>query len=120
MFITPAFAQAAAPAPGTGDLFTMLVPMALIMVVFYFLLIRPQQKRLKQHQEMIGNVRRGDTIVTSGGLVGKVSRVTDDNEVLVDIAENVQVRVVKSAISDVRVKGEPVKAEAAAAKPAKK
>ena len=120
MFITPAFAQAAAPAPGAGDLFTMLVPMALIMVVFYFLLIRPQQKRLKLHQEMIGNVRRGDTIVTSGGLVGKVSRVTDDNEVLVDIAENVQVRVVKSAISDVRVKGEPVKAEAAAAKPAKK
>ena len=111
--------MAAAPAPGAGDLFTMLVPMALIMVVFYFLLIRPQQKRLKQHQEMIGNVRRGDTIVTSGGLVGKVSRVTDDNEVLVDIAENVQVRVVKSAISDVRVKGEPVKSEASA-KPAKK
>jgi preprotein translocase subunit YajC len=98
----------------------MLVPMALIMVVFYFLLIRPQQKRLKQHQEMIGNVRRGDTIVTSGGLVGKVSRVTDDNEVLVDLAENVQVRLVKSAISDVRVKGEPVKTEAAASKPGKK
>ncbi len=118
MIITPAFAQAAAPAPGAGDIFTMLVPMALIMVVFYFLLIRPQQKRLKEHQAMIAGVRRGDTIVTTGGLVGKVARVTDDAEILLDIAENVQVKVVKGAISDVRVKGAPAKADEAT--PAKK
>ena len=120
MFITPAYAQAAA-APAPGDLFTMLVPMALIMVVFYFLLIRPQQKKLKEHQAMIAAVRRGDTIVTSGGIIGKVSRVIDDGEVLVDIAEGVQIKIVRSAIADVRVKGAPVASEdAKQPKPAKK
>ena len=110
MFITPAFAQAAG-VPATGDLFTMLVPMALIMVVFYFLLIRPQQKRLKQQQEMINAISRGDTVVTSGGIVGKVARV-EETELLVDVAENVQLRVMRSAIADVRVRGVKPAAEA--------
>lgn len=111
MFVTPAFAQTAA-APVSGDIFSMLMPMALIMVVFYFLLIRPQQKRVKEHQQMVANLRRGDRVVTNGGLVGKVAKV-EEAEILVDLAENVQVRVLRSAIADVRVKGEPVKDAAA-------
>jgi preprotein translocase subunit YajC len=72
-------------------------------------MIRPQQKRQKEHQEMIKNVRRGDQIVMSGGLIGKVVKVTDDNELELEIADNVRVRVSRSAIADVRSKGEPVK-----------
>src|SRR4029434_5445120 len=98
MFITPAFAQTSA-APGVNDIFGMMLPLLLIMVVFYFLLIRPQQRKMRDHQQMVKNVRRGDTVVTSGGIVGKVAKVVDDNEVLVDIAENVQVRIMKSALS---------------------
>jgi preprotein translocase subunit YajC len=118
MFITPAFAQTSA-APGVNDIFGMMLPLLLIMVVFYFLLIRPQQRKMRDHQQMVKNVRRGDTIVTSGGLVGKVAKVVDDNEVMVDIAENVQVRIMKHALSEVRTKGEPVK-QVETAKAAKK
>ena len=118
MFITPAVAQTSA-APGVNDIFGMMLPLLLIMVVFYFLLIRPQQRKMRDHQQMVKNVRRGDTVVTSGGIVGKVAKVVDDNEVLVDIAENVQVRIMKSALSEVRTKGEPVK-QAETAKAAKK
>ena len=75
----------------------------------YFLMIRPQQKRQKEHQEMIKNVRRGDQVVMSGGLIGKVAKVTDDNEVELEIADNVRVRVTRASIADVRSKGEPVK-----------
>jgi preprotein translocase subunit YajC len=117
MFITPAFAQTSA-APGVNDIFGMMLPLLLIMVVFYFLLIRPQQRKMRDHQQMVKNVRRGDTIVTSGGLVGKVAKVVDD-EVMVDIAENVQVRIMKHALSEVRTKGEPVK-QVETAKAAKK
>jgi preprotein translocase subunit YajC len=108
MFVTPAFAQTAA-APGFTDFTTMLLPLAMIMVVFWFLLIRPQQKKMKEHQELLSRINRGDTVVTSGGLVGKVNKVVDDKELLVEIADNVRVRVVRSAVSEVRVKGEPVK-----------
>lgn len=108
MFITPAFAQATG-APGMGDFLGMILPLLMIMVVFYFLLIRPQQRKAKDHQTMISKVARGDTIITTGGLVGKVNKVVDDKELLVEIAENVKVRVVRAAISDVRAKGEPVK-----------
>ena len=73
------------------------------------MIIRPQQRRVKQHQEMIGNLRRGDTVVTGGGFIGKVARVVDDNEVLVDLTDDVRVRVVRSTIIEVRSKGEPVK-----------
>lgn len=117
MFVTPAFAQTAAP--GATDFFGMLFPLLAIMVIFYFLLIRPQQRKMKDHQELVKNVRRGDTIVTSGGIVGKIAKVIDDREVMVDLAENVQVRVVKHAISEVRAKPEPAKT-AATAKPSAK
>jgi preprotein translocase subunit YajC len=108
--ITPAFAQtSASPALG-GDLFIQIVPFVLIFVIMWFLIIRPQQKRVKSHQEMIKNVRRGDTVVTSGGIVGKVTKVVDDGEIEVEIADNVRVRIVRSMISEVRSKTEPVKA----------
>ncbi len=110
MFITPAYAQAAGT-PGIGDFAGMVVPLALIMVVFYFLLIRPQQRKAKEHQEVLKKISRGDTVITVGGLVGKVTKVVDDNELQVEIGENVKVRVLRSGISDVRAKGEPVKAE---------
>jgi preprotein translocase subunit YajC len=112
MFITPAYAQATGT-PGVGDMLGMIPALVMIMVVFYFLLIRPQQKRAKEHQQLIGKVVRGDTIVTSGGLIGKVSRVVDERELLVEIADNVKVRIARSGIADVRAKGEPVKDEPA-------
>lgn len=110
MFSTPAYAQGAVPAAAGPEAFLIqLLPLVLILIVFYFLLIRPQQKRLKAHQEMIGALRRGDTVITSGGMIGKVSKVADD-EVSVELAPNVVVRVVRSTISEVRGKGEPVAA----------
>ncbi|TAJ27282.1 MAG: preprotein translocase subunit YajC [Bosea sp. (in: a-proteobacteria)] len=86
-----------------------LVPFLLIFVIMWFLIIRPQQRRAKAHQELIKNVRRGDTIVTSGGLIAKVSKVIDDAEVEAEIAEGVRVRIVRGMIQDVRSKTEPVK-----------
>ena len=106
-FITPAYAQAAG-APG-GDFLMQIAPFILILVIMYFLILRPQQKRVKAHQDMVANVRRGDTIVTSGGIVGKVTEVTDEPEIEVEISPNVRVRLMRSMISDVRTKGEPVK-----------
>ena len=106
--ITPAFAQAAGGG-GTTDILMSLVPFVLIFVIMWFLIIRPQQRRVKSHQELIKNVRRGDTVVTSGGIVGKVSKVIDDAELEVEIAEGVRVRLVKGMITDVRNKSEPVK-----------
>jgi preprotein translocase subunit YajC len=109
--ITPAFAQAAGG--GTNDILMSLVPFVLIFVIMWFLIIRPQQRRVKAHQEMIKNVRRGDTVVTSGGIVAKVSKVIDDGEIEAEIADGVRVRLVKGMITDVRSKTEPVKAETA-------
>ncbi len=106
--ITPAFAQAAG-AGGSTDMLMSLVPFVLIFVIMWFLIIRPQQKRVKSHQELLKNVRRGDTVVTAGGIVAKVSKVIDDAEVEVEIAEGVRVRLVKGMITDVRTKSEPVK-----------
>lgn len=105
MFVTPAYAQAAAP--GAADIFSGLLPILLIIPIFYFLIIRPQQKRTKNHQNMLAAITRGDTIVTSGGLVGKVLRVKDDNELEVELSENVKVRVVRSMVADVRTKPAP-------------
>src|SRR6056297_699935 len=105
MLVTPAYAQAAA---GGGDVFTSLViPMVLIFGIMYFLLIRPQQKKLKEHQNMIEALRRGDQIVTAGGIVGKVTKVRDDAEIEIEIASGVNIRVVKQTISQVRSKTEP-------------
>ena len=86
------------------------VPFVLIFVIMWFLIIRPQQRRVKEHREMISNVRRGDTVVTSGGIVGKVTRVLEDSaELEVEIADGVKVKLVRGMISEVRTKGEPVK-----------
>ena len=105
--ITPAFAQGLGG--GSGDVILQLVPFLLIFVIMYFLIIRPQQRRVKEHQELVKNVRRGDTVVTSGGIVGKVTKATDDPELEIEIADGVRVRLVRGMISEVRTKGEPVK-----------
>jgi preprotein translocase subunit YajC len=110
LFITPAFAQGA-PAGGGTDMILQFVPFILIFVIMWFLIIRPQQRRVREHQEMIKNVRRGDTVVTSGGIIGKVTRVLEDSaDVEVEIADGVKVKVARAMISEVRAKGEPVKA----------
>ncbi|MDU9003594.1 preprotein translocase subunit YajC [Sedimentitalea todarodis] len=90
-----------------GGALAQFLPLILIFAIMYFLLIRPQQKKVKQHQAMVEAVRRGDQIVTQGGLIGKVVKVKDDNEVEVELAENVKVRVVKSTIATVMSKTEP-------------
>ncbi|HEY6382159.1 MAG TPA: preprotein translocase subunit YajC, partial [Pseudolabrys sp.] len=107
MFITPAFAQGL----GAGDsgMLMSLLPFALIFVIMYFLILRPQQKRVKQHQEMVKNVRRGDTVVTNGGLIGKVTKVIDDDQIEIEIADDVRIRQMRQMVADVRAKGEPVK-----------
>ena len=111
MLITPAYAQAAAGGDANSMLMSLL-PFALIFVIMYFLILRPQQKKVRDHAELVKNIRRGDTVVTSGGLVGKVTKVVDDDQIEVEIAENVRVRQVRAMVSDVRAKGEPVKEEA--------
>ncbi len=107
--ITPAFAQSA-PAAGGGDILFQMLPFVLIFVIMWFLIIRPQQKRVKEHQAKINGIRRGDTVVLSGGLVGKVTKAGEDPEIEVEISEGVRVKAVKGMIADVRAKGEPVKA----------
>jgi preprotein translocase subunit YajC len=109
MLISPAFAQGAS---GGSDFIIQLVPILLMFVIFYFLLLRPQQQRAKAHRELVANIRRGDTVVTAGGIVGKVTKVRDDNEIEVEIADNTRVRVVKGTVSEVRTRGEPVKESA--------
>ena len=110
MFITEAFAQTApAAAPAGADLLMSVLPFLLIFVVMYFLIIRPQRAAAKRRDELLKNIRRGDQVVTGGGIVGKVTKVIDDKELEVEIAEGMKVRVVRGGISEVRVKGEPVK-----------
>jgi len=111
MFITPAYAQGAAP--GGTDMLMSLLPFVLIFVIMYFLILRPQQKKVKAHQELVKNIRRGDTVVTSGGLIGKVSRVVDETELEIQLADNVKIRQIRGMISEVRAKGEPAKEEGA-------
>ena len=106
MLISPAFAQAGG-ALG-GDMFVQLLPLLLIFVVFWFFLIRPQQKKAKLHREMVANVRRGDQVVTGGGLLGKVTKVLDETTVQVELAENVRVKVLSTTLQDVLSKGAPV------------
>ena len=111
MLITPAFAQAAGG--DTNSMLVSLLPFVLIFVIMYFLILRPQQKRVKQHQELVKNVRRGDTVITSGGLIGKVTKVVDDDTLEIEVADGVKIRQLRQMISDVRAKGEPVKDDAA-------
>ncbi|MFZ5616890.1 MAG: preprotein translocase subunit YajC [Pseudomonadota bacterium] len=105
MFFSPAYAQAAgAAAPNP---LIQLAPFILVFVFFYFLIIRPQNQARKKHAEMIANVKRGDVVVTSGGMIGKVTKVLEGDEVMVELADNVVVKVVKSTLSDIRSKPTP-------------
>ena len=113
MLITPAFAQGSLLGGDTSGMLTSMLPLILIVVIMYFLILRPQQRRVKQHQDMVKALRRGDTVVTNGGLVGKVTKVVDDDQVEVEIADGVRVRQMRSMISEVRAKGEPVKDDSA-------
>ena len=104
MFATPAYAQAAGAG---GSAIMQFVPLILIFAIMYLLLIRPQQKKMKQHQKMVSELRRGDQIVTQGGIIAKVSKVKDDNELEVEIADNTKVRIVRGTVAQVLSKTEP-------------
>ena len=104
MFVTPAYAQGVGATP---DVFISILPFVLIFVIMYMLIIRPQRSQLKKRGEMLAAIRRGDTVVTGGGLVGKVTKVINDQELEVDLG-GAKVTALRSTISDVRVKGEPV------------
>lgn len=106
MFATPAFAQSGSLAAGP-DLFMSILPFVLIFAIMYFLIIRPQRQQAKKRAEMLEAVRRGDTVVTGGGLVGKVTKVTNEGELEVEIASGVKVTAIRSMLAEVRVKGEP-------------
>lgn len=108
MFITPAYAQGLG-AGGGSDMFLQLVPILLMFVIFYFLLFRPQQQKMKQHRAMIDAVKRNDTVVLSAGIVGKVTKTMENGEIEVEIAPNTRVKVIKAMLADVRTKGEPAK-----------
>ncbi|HHB80288.1 MAG TPA: preprotein translocase subunit YajC [Aliiroseovarius sp.] len=110
MFATPAFAQAAG-APAGGLLNSMLVPMLLVFGIMWFFMIRPQQKKMKEDQKMREELRRGDQVLTQGGLIGKVAKVRDDNEIDVELAQGLKVRMVRSAVVQVMSKTEPAKDE---------
>jgi preprotein translocase subunit YajC len=109
MFVSPAWAQGA----GGGGLGGMeqLLPLVLIFVVFYFLLIRPQQKKAKVHREMLGNLRRGDRIVTNGGLIGTITRVPNETELILEVADGVKVRVLRGMIAESLSKTDPAPAK---------
>jgi preprotein translocase subunit YajC len=112
MFSSPAFAQAAAggAAPGgIGFIVMQLLPLVALFAIFWFLIIRPQQQKLKSHRAMVDAVKKGDDVITGGGLVGKVSRVID-NEVEIELAPNVKVRAVKGTLSSVTPRGSPAAA----------
>ncbi|WP_417415640.1 preprotein translocase subunit YajC [Hoeflea sp.] len=108
MFVTPAYAQSALGGGG-GEILMSILPFLLIFVIMYFLIIRPQRTQMKKREEMLKNVRRGDQVITGGGVIGKITKVVDDTELEVEIADGVKVRLVRSLIADVRVKGEPAK-----------
>lgn len=108
MFITEAWAQGAG-AGGSSDFLVQLFPLVLIFIVFYFLLIRPQQSKMKQQKEMLAGVKRGDRVVTGGGIIGLVTKVIGENELQVELAEGVRVRIIKQTITDILTRGESVR-----------
>ncbi|WP_375452069.1 preprotein translocase subunit YajC [uncultured Devosia sp.] len=112
MFVTQAFAQAATGAPVAGggmtDILVQLAPILLLVVIFWLLIFRPQQKRVKAQQAMLSAIRRGDTVVTTGGIVGKVTKAVDGEDLEVEIAQGVKVKLVRGMVADVRSKAEPV------------
>jgi len=106
MFVTPAYAQATGAGP---DMFISIVPFILIFVIMYFMIIRPQRAQVKKRGEMLAAIRRGDTVVTGGGLVGKVTKVNEGSDELeVDLGNGLKVTAMRATIADVRVKGEPI------------
>lgn len=111
MFVTAAIAQeagAAAPQMGAGDLLLQFAPIILLVVIFWLLIFRPQQKRMKAQQAMLGAITRGDTVVTTGGIVGKVTKAVEGEDLEVQIAEGVRIKVVRHMVADVRSKAQPV------------
>jgi preprotein translocase subunit YajC len=106
MFVTPAYAQTGMG--GAPDILVSILPFVLIFVIMYFLIIRPQRTQLKKREEMLSAIRRGDTVVTGGGLIGKVTKVIDDRELEIDLGGGTKVTALRSTIADVRVRGEPV------------
>ena len=113
MFVTEAFAQAASPAGGgTSELLISILPFVAVFAIMYFLIIRPQRTQMKRREEMLKNIRRGDTVITGGGIIGKVTKVMDTGELEVQIAETVKIRVIQGSVTEVRVKGEPLAANA--------
>jgi preprotein translocase subunit YajC len=105
MFVTPAYAQSGGASP---DIFISILPFVLIFVIMYFLIIRPQRTTMKKRGEMLAAIRRGDTVVTGGGFIGKVTKVVDGNDELEIDLGGTKVTALRSTIADVRVKGEPV------------
>lgn len=102
MFISEAYAQAAGAAPGGTDMLASFLPLVLIFVVFWFLMIRPQQKRMKEHRALVASLKKNDKVVTNGGIMGVVTKAVDgENDVEVEIAANVRVRVLRTAVSEV-------------------
>ncbi len=106
MLISPAYAQGVGGGLGGIGAFA---PLILIFVVFYMLLIRPQQKKARTHRDMVGNVRRGDSVVTGGGIIGKVTKVIDNDRLQVEIADGVRVMIAKGTVADVMSRGQPVR-----------
>ena len=117
MLITEAFAQTASAAPMGTDTLIQFVPIVAMIAIVYFVLWRPQQRRAKEQREMVQAARRGDVVVTTGGIIGKVSKSVDDHEVELEIAPNIKVRLARSGIAEVRARGEPVKDTTPPAKP---
>ena len=110
MFITDAFAQAASGAGGqAGGIMGLVLPFAVIIPIFYFLVFRPQARRQKERKAMVDAVKRGDRVITAGGLIGQIHKVVDDNEVQLEIAEGVRVRVLRGSIDQVLNRTEPAK-----------
>ena len=109
MFVTEAFAQTGSVAGGS-DLLISVLPFVAVFAIMYFLIIRPQRTQMKKREEMLKNIRRGDTVVTGGGIIGKVTKVLENGELEVQISEQTRVRLVQAMVSDVRVKGEPAAA----------
>jgi len=113
MNLVPVFAQAVGSGTGFNDILFTIAPILLVLPIWWWFVIRPQQQKMDTHKQMIANVRRGDTVVTSGGIIGKVIRVVDENEVQVEIADNVRVRLLRGMITDVRSKGDTASKDAA-------
>ena len=109
MFISPAYAQA--PGGDAGSLLVSMLPFVAIFAIMYFFILRPQRQKMKAHEEMISNVRRGDIVVMAGGMIGKVAKVMDDNEIQLELTEGVKVKAFRPMIHEVRSKGEPVKSD---------